>query len=367
MVNSEVATNKTSDIFKAMSSGEHELVMFCQDEDAGLKAIIAVHSTALGPGVGGVRMWNYASEQEAVMDVLRLSRGMTYKNALAGLDFGGGKAVIMGESRNGKSEAMLRRFGRFVNNLGGKYFTAEDVGMTEGDMEIVKAETPYVTGISEMLGGSGDPSVVTAYGTYIGIKAALKHQTGKESLAGKRVTVQGVGAVGKYLVTHLKNEGAEVFIHDLYADRETEIAKELGVTPLKSDEVYSHPVDVFSPCALGAILNKQNITQLNCGIVAGAANNQLLDEDEDAERLINRGILYAPDFAINSGGIINISVEFEEKGYQRERAMVKAERIYDTLLKIFKLADSRDISTHSAAVWMAEERIERLSNIYRYI
>ncbi len=367
MVETEISMELNTGVFQEMGNGSHEMVMFCKDNDSGLQAIIAVHNTTLGPGVGGVRMWPYHTEQDALTDALRLSRGMTYKNALAGLNFGGGKAVIIGDSRKDKTEALLRRFGRFVNNLGGKYYTAEDVGMNEDDMELVGMETPYVTGKSRLLGGSGDPSVVTAYGTYIGIKAALKYVTGSESLSGKKVTIQGVGAVGADLARRLAKEGAQLFIYDIFQDQLEEVAKDTGAKILSSDEVYSHPVDIFSPCALGGVMNEHSIQQLNCKIIAGAANNQLLHESQDGQRLTQRGILYAPDFAINAGGIINISVEYEENAYNPDRAMHKAERIYDTLLKIFNIATEKNITTHEAAVWLAEDRIERLSKNFRFI
>ncbi len=367
MIQTETTREMKRGVFDDMHGGGHELIMFCNDRDTGLKSIIAVHNTTLGPGVGGVRMWPYESEDAAITDALRLSRGMTYKNALAGLNFGGGKAVIIGDSRKDKSEALLRRFGMFVNNLGGKYYTAEDVGMTEHDMELMGHETPYVMGKSLLTGGSGDPSVITAYGTYLGIKATLKQATGNESLADKSITIQGVGAVGADLARYLARDGAKLYIYDIYSDRLSEVVKDTGAEVLKEDEVYSRPVDVFSPCALGATINPDTIHYLNCQIIAGAANNQLLDEKRDGKLLQEKGILYAPDFAINAGGIINISVEYEGYGYNKERALHKAERIYDTLLKIFNIAIEKNITTHEAAVWLAEERIERLSKNFRYI
>lgn len=366
MIESTVS-EQNQEIFQQLAEKDHELVMFCHDHATGLKAIVAVHNTTLGPGVGGTRMWPYATDVEALTDALRLSRGMTLKNALAGLEFGGGKAVIIGDSRKDKSEALLRRYGRFINNLGGKYYTAEDVGMTMDDMAMIHNETDFVAGLSEMLGGSGEPSVVTAYGTYLGIKASLKHATGSESLEGKTVTVQGAGSVGVHLIDLLVKDGAQVHVYDIYPDRLARLKGKPGVHFLEENEVYTKPVDVFSPCALGGILNPDTIPELNCQVIAGAANNQLLEEERDGKMIQERGIFYAPDFAVNAGGIINISVEFEGVGYNRDLAFHKTERIYDTVLNIFKLAADKGITTHQAARQLAEERIQRLGNNLKFL
>ena len=358
---------KNEDIFEQLSSTDHELVTHCYDPSTGLKAIIAVHNTTLGPGVGGTRMWPYQSSQEALTDALRLSRGMTLKNALAGLEFGGGKAVIIGDSRKDKTEALLRRYGKFIDNLNGKYITAEDVGMTMEDMALIRRETDSVSGLSTLLGGSGDPSSVTAYGTYLGMKAAQQYLTGSDSLNGKRITVQGIGSVGSELVALLINEGAKVNVFDIYQDKLKAVTDKHEVHVLKETELYSTPVDIFAPCALGGILQPDNIKQLDCAIVAGAANNQLLDEKRDSELLKEKGILYAPDFAVNAGGIINISVEYEAESYNRELALHKAERIYHTILNILKIADEKSISSHQAALWLAEERIKTVGNNLKFI
>ncbi|WNJ18039.1 Glu/Leu/Phe/Val dehydrogenase dimerization domain-containing protein [Pontibacter sp. G13] len=352
------------EVFSEMASYDHEMIVHCHDRATGLKAIIAVHNTTLGPAMGGLRMWPYATEGEALTDALRLSRGMTLKNALAGINVGGGKAVIIGNARTDKTEAMLRRFGKFVHNLGGKYYTAEDVGMSEDDMEIIRTETPYVTGISQIRGGSGDPSPVTAYGTYLGMKAAMKKATGSDSLNGKRVLVQGVGHVGGYLVDHLVEEGAKVFIYDIYPQTLEAVSARTGATIISEEEVYTLPVDVYAPCALGGTLNPETIPQLNCMIVCGAANNQLLDEVRDAQDLKDRGILYAPDFMVNAGGIINVSLELEV--YHRDLAMRKTERIYETAMKVFDLAGQADITTHEAALKLAEQRIAEIGHNLLY-
>ena len=348
------------EVFAGLAAHDHEMVVFCQDQATGLRGIIAVHNTTLGPAMGGLRMWPYAHEAAALTDALRLSRAMTLKNALAGINVGGGKAVIIGDARTGKSEALLRRFGRFVHNLHGKYYTAEDVGMSEADMEIIRMETPFVTGVSPLMGGSGDPSPVTAYGTYLGMKAALKEATGSDSLTGKRVMVQGVGHVGAHLVRHLVKENAQVFIYDIYPDLLASVARETGAQVVAAEEVFTTLVDVFAPCALGGVLNPDTIPLLRCQVVAGAANNQLLDEARDGAALAERGILYAPDFMVNAGGIINVSLELT--AYSRDRALQLTERIYDTTLKVLATAKAQGITPHAAAVSLAEARIHAVGH-----
>ncbi|RMG61848.1 MAG: Glu/Leu/Phe/Val dehydrogenase [Bacteroidetes bacterium] len=348
------------EIFSSLAQHDHEMVVFCQDQATGLRSIIAVHNTTLGPAMGGLRMWPYADEAAALRDALRLSRAMTLKSALAGINVGGGKAVIMGHARTDKSEALLRRFGRFVHNLNGKYYTAEDVGMSEADMELIRLETPFVTGVSPLMGGSGDPSPVTAYGTYLGMKAALKVATGSDSLSGKQVMVQGVGHVGAHLVRHLVQENARVFVYDLYPDVLAAVASETGAQVVSPEEVFTTPVDVFAPCALGGVLNPDTIPLLSCDVVAGAANNQLLDETRDGEALAARGILYAPDFMVNAGGIINVSLELS--GYHHDRAMRLTERIYDTTLQVLTTARDEGITPHVAAVRQAEARIRAVGH-----
>lgn len=352
------STAKTS-LFDQISSFDHEMVVCVNDNASGLKAIIAIHNTTLGPSLGGIRMWPYATDQEALTDVLRLSRGMTLKAAAAGLNFGGGKAVIIGDSRSLKNEAMLRRMGKFIENLGGKYIGAEDVGMSEHDMEYINLETNYVTGLPEYMGGSGDPSPVTAYGVYMGIKATVARTTGSDSMKEKRVLVQGVGTVGSALVDLLTKEGAKVYIHDIYEPALKSVAEKTGAEIISADEVYGLPVDVYAPCALGGTLNPTTIPLLNCSIVAGAANNQLLDEVRDGNSLATRGILYAPDFIINAGGIINIEGEVEQN-YSLERAMRKTEKIYDTTTRVFEIAEKEVLLPHQAALRLAEQRIKSI-------
>ncbi|MEP0936685.1 MAG: Glu/Leu/Phe/Val dehydrogenase dimerization domain-containing protein [Cyclobacteriaceae bacterium] len=351
-----------SDIFETMSRMNHEQLVFCHDEATGLKAIIAIHNTVLGPAMGGTRMWNYQSEEEAIKDALRLSRGMTFKNAIAGLNIGGGKAVIIGDARKMKDEMLMRRFGKFVNSLNGKYWTAEDVNMTSRDMEYVRMETPFVTGIPESMGGSGDPSPVTAYGVYIGMKASAKYAYGSDDLKGKRVLVQGAGHVGSYLVEHLVKEGAEVFISDIFEDKLQAITKKHKVGIVSPEEVYSFDMDIYAPCALGATLNENTISGLKCQIVAGAANNQLDDEKADGARLKDRGIVYAPDFLINSGGITNVFYE-QQGNYNKEKVYEQTERIYEVCSDVLTFAANKDVTTHEAALQLALKRIESVGKI----
>lgn len=361
-IKEQAAVNATNaSITGRMSQFDHEQVVFCQDKATGLKAIIAVHNTVLGPAVGGTRMWNYISEDDALTDVLRLSRGMTYKSALAGLNIGGGKAVIIGDSRRDKNEALLRRFGKFVDSLGGKYITAEDVGIGTRDMEWVNQETDHVVGLPDYLGGGGDPSPVTAYGVYMGMKASVKEQTGNESLAGKRILVQGVGHVGEYLVDHLVKENAEVIITDIYEDRVKEVVNKYGVKAIDPKDVYTTAMDIYSPCALGATVNDETLAQLRCGIICGAANNQLANEETHGKAVLDKGILYAPDYLVNAGGIINCY--WELIGYNREAALAQAEAIYATTRNIYKKSKEENIPTYLAANRMAEERIAAIGRI----
>ncbi|WP_305067228.1 Glu/Leu/Phe/Val family dehydrogenase [Mangrovivirga halotolerans] len=357
-----VAGSDGAAIFSQMTEMEHEQVVFCYDEPTGLKAIIGVHNTVLGPALGGTRMWNYASDSEALTDVLRLSRGMTFKNALAGLNIGGGKAVIIGDPKKLKNEAFLRRFGRFVESLNGKYVTAEDVSMNTSDMVHIGVETKHVTGLPEYMGGMGDPSPVTAYGTYVGMKAAAKRVYGKDNLDGKKVLVQGVGNVGEYLVNHLTKENAKVFISDINQDKLDHVNKEYGAEIVDPKDVYSFDMDIYAPCALGATLNDDTIPQLKCQIVAGAANNQLKDEKKHGAELINRGIVYAPDFLINAGGVINVYMEYAKKGHSK-MAYEQSDKIYDTLLEALDRAEKENITPQEAAMKMAVDRIERIGKV----
>lgn len=347
--------------FEGMTLGGHEQVTYCYDEATGLKAIIAVHNTVLGPSLGGLRMWKYATEAEALNDVLRLSRGMTYKASISGLNLGGGKAVIIGDSKTDKSEALIRRFGQYVESLSGKYITAEDVGISTREMELIRMETKHVSGLPESMGGGGDPSPVTAYGVYMGMKAAAKHKWGNDSLAGKTISVQGTGHVGLYLLQYLHKEGANLIVCDVNDDNLKRAVAETGATVAGIDDIYDAQVDIYAPCALGATLNSNTIPRLNCAIVAGSANNQLADEVTDSLALIERGIIYAPDFLINAGGLINVYNEVVGN-YNRDAVMRHTETIYNQTLAILTRADAENITPQKAAMVIAEERILAVKN-----
>lgn len=343
------------DVFERIREAHHEQVVFCHEVEAGLNAIIAIHDTTAGPALGGTRMWPYKSTEEALVDVLRLSEGMTYKAAVAGLALGGGKAVIIGDPRTDKTEALLRAHGRFVNTLGGRYITAEDVGITVQDMEYVYMETEWVTGIQSKPHGSGDPSPVTAYGVYHGIRASCLWRLGTSDLEGVRIAVQGAGAVGYYLCENLADEGAVLTVTDIDEAKVRRAEAELGATAVEPDEIYEVECDVFAPCALGAIINDATIPRFRCVIVAGAANNQLA-EDRHGDILEKRGILFAPDYVINAGGLINVYGEIA--GYGLRRAKEKAAEIYDTLLSIYHIAEDEGIPTYKAADRLAQQRLE---------
>ena len=334
----------------------HEQILFCTDEETGLKAIIAIHDTTLGPALGGTRMWDYTTEAEALQDVLRLSRGMTFKAAISGLNLGGGKAVIIGDATTEKTEALMKKFGEYVDSLGGKYITAEDVGMNTKDMEYVREMTKHVTGIPESMGGSGDPSPVTAYGVYMGMKASAKFKWGSDSLKGKKILVQGVGNVGKNLVKHTTEEGAKVYITDINVSKLEKVSKMYGAEIIMGDSIYDMDMDIYAPCALGATLNTNTLNRLKCDIIAGAANNQLEDELVHAEMVKEKGLIYAPDFLINAGGLINVYSEIN--GYNREKSLEQTKKIYNTTLEILLKADAEDITTHKAALIIAQQRIQ---------
>jgi leucine dehydrogenase len=348
-------------IFDSIQHRDHEQVVFCSDKSSGLRAIVAIHSTALGPALGGTRMWMYKTDEEALHDVLRLSRGMTYKAAVAGLNLGGGKAVLIGDPNRDKTEALFRAFGRFVEGLAGRYITAEDVGTDVRDMEYVRMETKYVTGIDLALGGSGDPSPVTAFGVYAGMKACVKELTGSDSLKGKTVAVQGAGHVAEFVCDHLAKEGASITVCDIYPDKVKALAAKTGATVVAPEAVYDVDADIFCPCALGAVVNDETIPRFKVRIIAGGANNQLADEAKHGRMLIDRGIMYAPDYAINAGGLINVSNELE--GYSQVRAMKQAEGIYDTILRIFAIAKREGIPTYEASNRLAEDRIRAIGRI----
>ena len=344
-------------VFGNQSFSDHEQVLFCYDKVSGLKAIIAIHNTTLGPALGGTRMWPYKSEAEAINDVLRLSRGMTYKAAISGLNLGGGKAVIIGDSRKDKTQAMFEKYGEFIESLNGRYITAEDVGTSTQDMVYVRKNTAHVTGLPESMGGSGDPSPVTAYGVYMGMKAAAQEKWGNDSLSGKRILVQGVGHVGENLVRMVTDEGARVFIADINQDQLNAVSLKYKAEIIDKALVYEADTDIYAPCALGATLNSENIARLRCSIVAGAANNQLADESVHGKMITDRGILYAPDFLINAGGLINVYSEIN--GYDREKSLEQAKEIYHTTLEIFRKAKQENLTTVAAAKKIAEERLAK--------
>jgi leucine dehydrogenase len=360
----ELERTKEFVIFEELAKNDHEQVVFCNDSDTGLKAIIGIHSTILGPALGGTRMWQYASDAEALTDVLRLARGMTYKAAISGLNLGGGKAVIIGDADKLKSEPLLRRFGRFVESLNGKYVTAEDVNMSPEDMEYIAMETRHVTGLSESIGGGGDPSPVTAYGVYVGMKAAARKAYGKDSLEGKTIAVQGTGHVGMHLLEYLAKENVKLFVSDYNQDRAKNAASKFKAEAVSIDEIYDLGVDIYSPCALGATINDRTIERLKCDIIAGAANNQLQDENIHGETLFRRGIIYAPDFLINAGGLINVGIDYLG-GWSRDRVYRKTEKIYQTTMDIFNLSEEEGISTHKAAMRLAEKRIKAVGRVKR--
>ncbi len=348
-------------VFSQLNAFGHQKVVYCSDPDTGLKAIIAIHDTTLGPALGGTRMQLYKTENEALQDALRLSRSMTYKAAISGLNLGGGKAVIIGDSRLHKSEALMRRFGRFIENLHGSFITAEDVGTTPKDMEYIRMETKFVTGVPESIGGSGDPSPVTARGVFMGIKACLKEHFGNDSLAGKSVAVQGIGHVGENLVGLLRNENAKVYISDINEDRLRQIAKKYGAEAVANNSLFDLDIDIYSPCALGATVNTETINRLQCPIIAGSANNQLADEVVHGNMLLEKGILYAPDYLINAGGLINCYSEIA--GFSKKKTLQMAENIYEATRRVIQKSKEENIPTIEAANKIAEKRIADIRKI----
>ena len=342
---------------------EYEEVVFFHDPPTGLKAIVAIHSTILGPALGGTRFYPFATEQEALHDVVRLARGMTYKAAAAGLDLGGGKAVIIGDPKRIKNEELLRAYGRFLETLGGRYVTAEDIGTDRNDMDIIRRETRYVTGVSPELGGSGDPSPVTAYGVSLGLMACVEEAWQEHSLAGRRVAVQGVGKVGYHLVKYLIEAGASIVVSDVDVDAVGRVVRDFGVDTAEPEKIHAQECDIFAPCAMGAVIRDDTIPDLKCRVVAGSANNQL-ERREHGEALAEAGILYAPDYVINSGGLINVADELQ--GYNPERAKSRIESVYRTLREIFHIARDRHISTAAAADAFAEERVGRIGRVRLY-
>ncbi|MGH7600133.1 MAG: Glu/Leu/Phe/Val dehydrogenase dimerization domain-containing protein [bacterium] len=343
-------------LFEMMKTMGHEQLMFCHDEAAGYRAIIAIHSTKLGPAVGGARLWPYANDEEALIDALRLSRGMTYKSALAGLPFGGGKAVIIGDSKTVNREKLFRAHGRFVETLGGRYVTAEDVGTSTADMDIVRLETKHVAGLAAR---SGDPSPWTAHGVFRAMQAAAQYRWHSDHLAGKTVALQGCGNVGYCLAKELHEVGAKLIVTDISAERVQRVVYEFGATAVKPEAIYHVAAHIFAPCALGAILDDETIPQLQVEIIAGAANNQLR-EAKHGTALQKRGILYVPDYLANAGGVINGCIEM--LNWEPAQAMKKVNAIYDTALDIFTLAHEQGIATSEAADHLAEQRLLRKSS-----
>jgi len=342
----------------------HEEVVFFSDPSSGLRALVAIHATTLGPALGGTRFYPYSSEDDALQDVLRLSRGMTYKAAAAGLDLGGGKAVIIGDPRRAKSEELLRAYGRFVESLGGRYVTAEDVGTGRDDMDMIRRETRFVVGVSPSMGGSGDPSPITAYGVYLSMLAWAEEIWHQHSLQGRRVAVQGLGKVGHALVKLVAEEGgATVVVSDVDVDAVARAVRDFGVQTCPPDQIHAVDCDVFAPCAMGAIINDDTIPQLRCSVVAGSANNQL-ERPEHGKALQELGILYAPDCVVNAGGLINVADALH--GYKPERAKASVDSVYRTLREVFTIAHEEHISTAEAADRFAESRIERIGRVHRY-
>jgi len=344
-------------LFALLEEHEHEQVSLVYEPSSGYRGIIAIHDTTLGPALGGTRFWNYANDRDALIDCLRLARGMTYKAAVAGLNLGGGKSVIIGDNKIRNREPIFRAHGRHVKALGGRYITAEDVGTSVGDMEFIKAETDHVTGL---IGKSGDPSPVTAFGVYRGIKACAKHRYGDDSLKGKTVAIQGCGHVGYYLADLLYKEGAQLYATDIDAVKLKAVVDDFRAKPVSAEEIYSVEADIFAPCALGGIINDETIPQLKVEIISGGANNQLAEE-RHGDVLEEKGITYAPDYVINAGGLVNVNAELE--GWTMERARNKAGEIYDTLLMLFELASDEGIPSYRAADRLAEKRIAAIAKV----
>lgn len=348
--------------FAEMTEMGHEQVIFCRNEAAGLSAIIAIHNTTLGPALGGCRLYDYPTEEDALRDVLRLSRGMTYKAAVAGVDVGGGKAVIIGDTSI-KNEGLFRAFGRFVHSLGGRYITAEDMNTNVEDMNFIRRETNFVTGAGVTVGGSGDPSPITAWGVYHGIRASLEVVYGSPEVKGRTVAIQGVGNVGTHLARYLKEAGANLVFSDINAPRLRKVVEEFGGKAVDSEDYFKTECDVLAPCALGGIINAHTIPMIKAPIIAGGANNVLEHEDRDGEALVERGITYAPDYVINAGGLISVAGELQR--YPREKAMSDAANIFNTVKRVLNKAQSESCTTITASNRLAEERIELVAQIKR--
>lgn len=361
MLNKMPLQNSTESIFSQLEALGHKKIVFCSDPDTKLKAIIAIHDTTLGPALGGTRMWAYKSEADALSDVLRLSKTMTYKASINGLNLGGGKAIIIGDSHRDKNEALLRKFGRFIKNQNGEFITAEDVGTNPKDMEYIRMETQYVTGVPESIGGSGDPAPVAAQGVFMGMKAAVRELYGNDSLAGKSVIVQGIGHVGENLVKILRDEKAKVYVSDINEDLLRQVAKKYGAEAIAHNSIFDIDADIYSPCAMGATVNTQTINKLKCAIIAGSANNQLEDEQVHGQMLREKGILFAPDYVINAGGLINCYSEL--MGFTKKRTMQLTENIYEATRNVLKLSKAENISSIEAANKIAEKRIADIKKV----
>jgi leucine dehydrogenase len=346
-------------VFDYMEKYGHEQIIFFHDKKTGLKGITGIHDTTIGPAIGGTRLWNYENEEAALFDVVRLSRGMTYKCAAAECNCGGGKTVLLGDPKKVKTEGYLRAYGRHVQSLNGRFYTGEDMNINEHDCDYMLMESDYVNGRANM---SGNPSPVTAYGVYWGVKAAAYEKWGNNSLKDKVIAVQGLGAVGYHLCQHLHNEGARLIVTDISLEKVNKAVSDFDAQAVSVSEIYSVDCDIFSPNSIGAILNDETIPQLKCEVVAGGANNVLLDENKHGDMLMNRDIVYAPDFVINGAGLINVYQEFFPP-YNREETLLKVEKIYDRLLRIFFYAKEQKINTQYAATKLAEERIEMLKDI----
>ncbi|HSW36623.1 MAG TPA: Glu/Leu/Phe/Val dehydrogenase [Candidatus Limnocylindrales bacterium] len=340
-------------LFCNFKEDPYEQVVFFCDPQTNLKAIVAIHNTKLGPALGGTRMWAYETEEEALRDVLRLSKAMTYKASVAGLDLGGGKAVIIGDPCRDKTDNLLKMYGRYLERLGGYYITAPDVGTNQQDMDVIATETDYVAGTA---GGSGDPAPFTAYGTWMGMKAAVKEVYGKDSLNGLTVAVQGLGSVGYFLCRYLHDDGAHLVVTDLNYAAVDRVSQEFKAESVGVEEIYAVRCDIFAPSALGAVINARTIPQLKCAIIAGPANN-ILENDRDGDVLQQKGICYVPDYVINAGGLINVADQF--CGYNKERVMKKAGNIYNTVLEVLTIAKNENMPTYMAADMLAVERIRK--------
>ncbi len=354
-------TSQNNTVFTLLERYGHQNILFCHDKSVGLKAIITIHDTTLGPAIGGTRMMAYRTEEDAVEESLRLSKGMTYKAAITGVNLGGGNAIIIGDSRSQKTEVLLRRFAQFVNKLNGSFIASLDVGTTPRDMEYLRMETSHVAGLPKAVGGSGDSSPFTAKSVYYGIKAGIKECFGNDSLAGRKIVVQGTGHVGENLVSLLRKENAKVYVSDIVSDRMIEIANRYGAEIISNTSLYELEADVYSPCALGGTLNDNTIPRLRCKIIAGSANNQLVDEERHSVMLKDKGILYAPDYLINAGGLISCYSELA--GYSVSRTMQLAENIYEMTRSVLQKSQLEGISSSKAANQLAEERIEAIAKI----